>query len=513
MPETLLDHALQLARKGFRVFPLAPRSKRPLVDRFTARSSVDETTIRKWWGKWPEANIGISLQGLLVIDVDGETGAESLAKLRERRELPPTATVITGSGGKHLFFKLPAGVRCIPRTLDAGTLKHFTDLDKIDLKGSGGLVVGAGSVNSKGNPYSWITEPESVADITPAPQWMINELCGPEKPEYLATLDGTITSDEDAELLATLLGRFPIVPGARNTMTAKACGWLLGRGVTQEKAQKAGLAWLAAQGRTDPEAADDLLRTLCKLYEKLAENDSSVYRFKDHEQAAVDYYQQQPGAGRALNRFSALPALSHGEELFLQALYCYVLYEVVVVGNDPQTLQMTDRQLMRVYKLLHGKELSWDTLGNRKRRFVTREGKPATDEVLKCLSAGVVGKSASVYAVTYDMGVSHGAKVGADASAHVGGAGGVPVVAGVSSPVPVSGVAPDAVFPVPRRVRRERRVAPLRVAAHVAPVGVPDRRAPAVAGVAGGTRAAEVVGEGLCDEALGKLMRILGDED
>jgi len=55
--------------------PLVPGGKRPLTDHGVKDATTDEATIRGWWARWPDANIGIATgHGLVVIDVDRRRG-------------------------------------------------------------------------------------------------------------------------------------------------------------------------------------------------------------------------------------------------------------------------------------------------------------------------------------------------------------------------------------------------------------------------------------------------------
>ena len=134
---TLLDAAIAYAARGWYVVPLhsigpdgrctcaAPDSdrvcdaetpapgKHPRTPRGEHDATIDEPTIRKWWTRWPDSNVGIVLEpsGLVVLDVDvgkGKRGAESLAAIDAA--LPPTLTARTGSGGLHAIYSRPDGV-------------------------------------------------------------------------------------------------------------------------------------------------------------------------------------------------------------------------------------------------------------------------------------------------------------------------------------------------------------------------------------------------------------------
>lgn len=134
-----LDHALALAAKGFRVFPLIPNGKTPAIKQWPDKATTDEAQIRRWWPNGSERNIGVATgQGLVVLDVDvknGAKGAESYAALDLVHEFPETYTVTTPTGGKHAYFRSDADVRNSASKIGAG----------IDIRGTGGFVVGPGS--------------------------------------------------------------------------------------------------------------------------------------------------------------------------------------------------------------------------------------------------------------------------------------------------------------------------------------------------------------------------------
>lgn len=74
--------------------------------------------IKKWWAKWPRANIGVWLAGsnLLVLDIDrndkkdGFKGLADIMAFENISELPKTLTCATPSGGRHLYFQFCEGV-------------------------------------------------------------------------------------------------------------------------------------------------------------------------------------------------------------------------------------------------------------------------------------------------------------------------------------------------------------------------------------------------------------------
>ena len=162
-----LDHALSLAAKGFRVFPIKPGAKSPpLLNGWPQKATTDPELIRQYWTPLPEANIGIHCLGMAVIDVDPRKGGnESLQLLELTDGLPPTLTNNTPTGGRHLFFVLPEGHTGVPNSV--GKLG-----DGLDVRSTGGYVVAPGSEVEAG---TYAFEHDGVA-IAQAPGWLVTRL-------------------------------------------------------------------------------------------------------------------------------------------------------------------------------------------------------------------------------------------------------------------------------------------------------------------------------------------------
>lgn len=95
--------------RGFAVFPIEPRGKRPLglfVPHGVKDASSDPRVVAAWWRQEPAANIGLAIpKGTFVVDLDGEQALQSWFALCDRHgALPPTLSVTTGRG-KHLYFR------------------------------------------------------------------------------------------------------------------------------------------------------------------------------------------------------------------------------------------------------------------------------------------------------------------------------------------------------------------------------------------------------------------------
>ncbi|WP_343243506.1 bifunctional DNA primase/polymerase [Streptomyces sp. SID8499] len=187
MKTVLLHAALQAAEQGWHIFPLRPGTKRPALHgeqtcprtgpcasghlKWEQRATTDPDRIRAAWSRAP-FNVGIATgpSGLLVIDLDmpkdmsssdAPDGATTFGALCERvgHAVPGTYRVRTASGGRHLYFTAPPGVRL---TNTAGTIA-----DLVDTRAWGGYVVAAGSVTPTGD-Y------ESLCGLqaAPLPRWL-----------------------------------------------------------------------------------------------------------------------------------------------------------------------------------------------------------------------------------------------------------------------------------------------------------------------------------------------------
>lgn len=148
---------LDLAARGWALFPVVPDGKRPAVRDWQARATTDPDRLTRFFTAHPGHNAGIACgpSGLLVIDCDtpkpgdpdprpGQPpdGAAVLAELTARRgALPPTWTVSTPSGGRHLYFRAPQPRSGEPPLGNSGrTLGAW-----LDTRGHGGQVVAPGS--------------------------------------------------------------------------------------------------------------------------------------------------------------------------------------------------------------------------------------------------------------------------------------------------------------------------------------------------------------------------------
>lgn len=154
----LLSAALDDVSRGWSVFPLIAKDKRPRTKNGFYDATTDAEVVKATWAKWPDSNVGIVTGepsgGLLVIDVDvhndGTDGFDSLAAWeRQNGKLPETARAKTGAGGSHIFYYVHEHIK-----------NRTGVLEGVDIRCDGGYIVGPGSIHPNGIRYEWEFDPD-----------------------------------------------------------------------------------------------------------------------------------------------------------------------------------------------------------------------------------------------------------------------------------------------------------------------------------------------------------------
>lgn len=255
-PGRLMQAALDAAAAGLYVFPVWPRGKLPAVKEWEAAATRDPVVIEEWWSVRPW-NLGLAVgrSNVLVVDLDphrgtdppaqfpgARGGADVLARLAaEAGEPDPvdTYTVTTPSGGEHRYFLMPEGLELRNTQGRLGW--------KIDTRGHGGFVVGAGSV--RGDGLYRVARHGAVAAL---PGWLGAALTPPPPPPPAPPMelprrraDAYLQKilDDELEELATA------APGTRHDARLKAArtlGRLVGGGELDETSARTLLLAAAA---------------------------------------------------------------------------------------------------------------------------------------------------------------------------------------------------------------------------------------------------------------------------
>ena len=221
------EHAAGLARRGFCVFPCRPGEKRPAVPDWEHRACADPDRVRRFW-PGSQHNIGIACgpSNLVVIDLDCHgtlpeewqmpgvlDGRDVMAQLCDwaGKPWPSTYWAVTPSGGWHLYFTGPEG----------SEIRNSAGLigPQVDVRASGGYVVGAGSAVD-GKPY------EVIDDRPPAPLpgWLARMLTRKPEPADVAP------HVRSARCPAPRPGRDGALVAAAATGRARSCGPRTGSG-------------------------------------------------------------------------------------------------------------------------------------------------------------------------------------------------------------------------------------------------------------------------------------------
>ena len=185
----LLEHALEMSARGWRVLPLhyptgdgcscvvdGPvdarcdrQGKHPIARGGLSCATTDRVRIRRWWARRPW-NVGVATGGgLLVLDIDPRhAGDVSLDALEAAHgELPRGVVACTGGGGLHLWYRYDVAtgrVPCSVGKLGAG----------LDVRADGGLVVAPPSVHESGRLYGWeLSSDPADVPLGDAPAWLL----------------------------------------------------------------------------------------------------------------------------------------------------------------------------------------------------------------------------------------------------------------------------------------------------------------------------------------------------
>jgi hypothetical protein len=261
--DDLLLEAGRYAARGWPVIPLwwplrtggcacgqpdcSNPGKHPLVRSGFHSATTDLDRIQRWWTRWPLANLGIrtgAASGLLVLDVDGVAGMESLRALRGEHGALRAAWVRTGSGGWHAYMRMPddAPVRNSVGRLAPG----------LDVRGEGGSIVAPPSRHASGGSYRWLKLGVEPPD---APEWLIRLALPPPPPPNrpLAELRHAVSDGYAAAAIGREAQEVAAAPAGTRNHRLNLAAWRLGRlvagGVMDEAvARDALLAAAAAAG-------------------------------------------------------------------------------------------------------------------------------------------------------------------------------------------------------------------------------------------------------------------------
>lgn len=193
---------------GWPVLPLHPRQKTPLgslVYRGSLDASTDPDTIRGWWRKYPDANIGLRTGvAFEVLDIDGPEAVATLLTHSPGYQHPGPVSA-TGKGW-HLLFAV-SGAK------NAAKLSGVP----LDYRGLNGYIVAPPSIHPDGHRYLWRRDrPETLPEI---PDWLRTLLFPPPPEKRVHDIDDALGAIK-AKLppiiqMVNLLAKGPILPSGQ----------------------------------------------------------------------------------------------------------------------------------------------------------------------------------------------------------------------------------------------------------------------------------------------------------
>lgn len=126
--------ALSYASQGWHVFPIFAGHKGETVnDRSTHHlpnghngASSDVETVRSWWNRWPDANIGLHLaaSGLVAVDADTYKPDCAFSTFMLGRDMPVTLVQKSARDGTHYIFRADPGEEFPGKLCDQVDIKH-----------------------------------------------------------------------------------------------------------------------------------------------------------------------------------------------------------------------------------------------------------------------------------------------------------------------------------------------------------------------------------------------------
>ena len=141
-------------------------------------ATTESGIIKHWFGyQAPQANLGVTTDRLVVVDVDPRHGGdESFRALeREHGEMPRTWRAFTGGGGEHVLYARPDGIEI--SSVVAEQMAEPPLGPGVDIRARGGYIVAPPSRHICGRAYAWSVDhhPQDMP-LAPVPDWLIARL-------------------------------------------------------------------------------------------------------------------------------------------------------------------------------------------------------------------------------------------------------------------------------------------------------------------------------------------------
>lgn len=217
----LLNEALRLAELGIKVLPLRSRDKRPITENGVWDATTDTTLIQAWWKENPTANVGMSCEGFLVVDIDGYKREEDdwPGDAGHAGDLMTCPQARTPRKGDHFVMR-------DPKQEFGNTTSKLAK--GIDTRGTGGYIAVYPSEGAGGTRYSWIRGIDDLDEVPEVFPWLREQLNAIKRGKF----DGD----------SPFLGDRPIPDGEQNDTLTRIGGWLRQHGFSQGQIEAALIA-------------------------------------------------------------------------------------------------------------------------------------------------------------------------------------------------------------------------------------------------------------------------------
>lgn len=201
----LLDGALELAERGYRVFPIGA-NKAPAVEGGHYAATTNPETVRAWVEAGRMKNIGLAtgaVSGICVTDADTE-------EARDRLRAKYGPETVTSARGGHWYWKHP-GAKVASKPLGGG----------VDSKADGGYVL---APPSRGK--TWVDRVPLPAELPSIPDELLPK-------SRVVTTTAAIPEERFEAAVSALAANYP-ARGDQYEAGRHLAGYLMGNGVSRE---------------------------------------------------------------------------------------------------------------------------------------------------------------------------------------------------------------------------------------------------------------------------------------
>lgn len=210
VPGELGEAAAVYAAAGIPVFPCAPGQKRPLTTHGFQDATADPAQVDAWWGRYPDANIGIATGTVIeVLDVDVHATGSGYPILRTLQQEGLIGgwgqAVRSPSGGLHLYY---------PTDPDAAQRSWSRGRAHVDFRGTGGYIIAPPSTITTGDEARYYEIIARGRHPRPVDADTIRELLTPQPEHPPRQLDPLAMRERPVEQLAAWVAALP--EGNRN---------------------------------------------------------------------------------------------------------------------------------------------------------------------------------------------------------------------------------------------------------------------------------------------------------